>query len=88
MTRIKKGGRELTVSDSVVAEYLNEGYSVIDDKGNEISRSEALTYDEAMNKLNGLQGDLKASQEALAEANRKIAALESELHKGKMTRKA
>lgn len=33
MTRVKRGGRELIVDDAVVTEYLGNGYSVIDDRG-------------------------------------------------------
>lgn len=54
MTRIMRGGRELVVADSDVAEYLKLGYSVIDDQGNVLKRSQAMSY-----------SDLKAEHDIL-----------------------
>lgn len=48
MVRVMRGGRELTIPDTQVTEYLKMGYSVIDDKGNVITRATAITYDQAM----------------------------------------
>lgn len=77
MMRIKRGGRELLVNDSEVAEYLNQGYSVIDDKGNVITQGQAMTYEQALAEARGLRQREKALTASLAEANRKIVALET-----------
>ena len=67
MTRIKRGGRELVVADSAVAEYLKQGYSVIDDKGNELTRAQATTfsqlkaeYDMLKKRFSALNAELEA----------------------------
>lgn len=67
MTRIKRGGRELVVADSAVAEYLRQGYSVIDDKGNELTRAQATTfsqlkaeYDILKKRFSALNAELEA----------------------------
>ena len=44
MTRVKRGGRELVVPDSDVAEYLADGYSVIDDQGNVLTKTQAMSF--------------------------------------------
>ena len=62
MTRVKRGGRELIVDDAVVTEYLGNGYSVIDDRGKEITRGKALDYATAMREL----AEVKAHDTALA----------------------
>lgn len=79
MTRIKRGGRELTVNDSVVAEYLKEGYSVIDDHGNEITRGTAQNLGQALRELNAERQRTASLSQALADANERIAALEAEI---------
>lgn len=45
MTRIKKGGCEYTVDDSVVDEYLAKGYSIIDARGNTVRTGSPTTYE-------------------------------------------
>lgn len=78
MTRVKRGGRELIVDDAVVAEYLGNGYSVIDDRGNEITRGKALDYATAMRELAEVKAHDAALAIALDEANAKIKALTAE----------
>ena len=78
MTRIKRGGRELTVDDSVVAEYLKEGYSVIDDHGNEITRGAAQNLSQAQRELAAERQRTTTLAAALDDAYRHIAELEDE----------
>lgn len=78
MTRVKRGGRELIVDDAVVTEYLGNGYSVIDDRGNEITRGKALDYATAMRELAEVKAHDAALAIALNEANAKIKALTAE----------
>ena len=75
MVRIRRGGRELTVPDSSVAEYLKEGYSVIDDQGNEVKRGMALNYSQAMAELTAEKTRTAALATALKDANEKLAIL-------------
>lgn len=77
MTRIKRGGRELLVNDAEVAEYLEQGYSVIDNKGNVITHGQAVTYEQAIAQAQALRQREKALTDSLKEANRKIVALET-----------
>ena len=79
MTRIKRGGRELTVNDSAVAGYLREGYSVIDDHGNEITRGNAQNLGQALRELNAERQKTASLSQALADANERVAALEAEI---------
>ena len=77
MPRIIKGGRELVVSDSDVTAYLNQGYAVIDEKGNVLSKAKAVTFQEVMAENTVLRKrvkDLATAQEAAAA---EIAALKS-----------
>lgn len=78
MTRIKRGGRELTVDDSVVAGYLREGYSVIDDHGNEITRGTAQNMSQALRELKQEQDRCKSLAVSIAEANERITELQAE----------
>lgn len=78
MTRIKRGGRELLVNDNEVAEYLEQGYSVIDNMGNVITHGQAVTYEQAIAQAQTLRQREKALTDSLKEANAKIAALEAD----------
>ncbi len=79
MTRMKKGGRELVVSDSDVAAYLNEGYAVIDEKGNVLSRAKSVTYGEAMAENGDLRKRVQALTASLEAAHTEIADLKKQL---------
>lgn len=86
MTRIKRGGRELLVPDESVAEYLQDGYSVIDDQGNVLTHTQSYTYSELKAENASLKVRLKAISsefervKAESEAkDERIAALKAQL---------
>ena len=81
MARIKRGGRELVVADSEVTGYLREGYSVIDDRGNELTPAKAMTYTQAMNenivlkkRNEQLQAQLKMANDLNVELRKQLEA--------------
>ena len=78
MTRVKRGGRELVIDDAIVTEYLNNGYSVIDDHGNEVKRGKALDYASAMRRLSEVEAHDAAVAVSLNDANERIKELTSE----------
>lgn len=78
MARVKRGGRELVIADSNVTEYLNQGYSVIDDKGNEIKHGKAMDYMSAMKRIAELEAHDAALGKSLTAANNEIAKLRAE----------
>lgn len=79
MVRIMRGGRELTIPDTQVTEYLKSGYSVIDDKGNVITRATAITYDQAMRENAELKHQIGRLKKLLSESEAEIAELTKEL---------
>ncbi len=86
MTRIKRGGRELLVPDESVAEYLQDGYSVIDDKGNVLTHTQSRTYSELKaennalkTKVKGLEAEFERLKADYAVKEEQIAALKAEL---------
>lgn len=86
MTRIKRGGRELLVPDESVAEYLQDGYSVIDDKGNVLTHTQSRTYSELKaennalkTKVKGLEVEFERLKADYAVKEEQIAALKAEL---------
>ena len=81
MARMKRGGRELVVADANVAEYLKMGYSVIDEHGNELTHTKAVTYQQAMLENVDLRARVKALTASLENANTKIVGLEAALAK-------
>ena len=87
MTRMKRGGREIVIDDAVVTEYLNQGYSVIDEKGNEVTRGKALDYASAMRELAEVRAHDAALAISLSEANEKIKRLNAEIKKLKAAAK-
>lgn len=46
MTRVKLGGRELSIPDELVTEYTSKGYSVIDARGNVLQSGKSNTYEQ------------------------------------------
>jgi len=88
MTKVKLGGRELTIPDDRVAEYLEQGYSVIDARGNTLQVGKILTYEQALtenNKLAAQNKRLKAAHDSLVIENQRlnddIEKLKSEIEK-------
>lgn len=81
MTRIKRDGRELVIDDAAVTEYLAQGYSVIDDHGNEVKRGKTMDYASAMRRLAEVEAHDAALAKSLEEANAKIKALTAENRK-------
>lgn len=59
MLRVKRDGRELVIAESDLTEHLKMGYSVIDGKGNELTRSQAITYEQAIKENSSLKDRLK-----------------------------
>lgn len=78
MTRVKRANRELVIDDAAVTEYLTQGYSVIDDHGNELQRGKALDYASAMRRLAEIEAHDAALANSLEEANLKIKTLTAE----------
>jgi predicted nucleic acid-binding Zn-ribbon protein len=63
MTVVKKNNVELTIEDCLVDEYLEMGYSVLDDKGNVIRKN--MTAAERVVELNNTIEALKSENETL-----------------------
>lgn len=59
MTRVKLGGRELSIADEQVAEYLAKGYSVIDSSGSVLAFGKCATYEQAIKEVNRLTDENK-----------------------------
>ena len=78
MVRIKRGGRELTVADADLTGYLEQGYSVIDAKGNELTRAKAVTYEQAVAENADLRKKAKEYAAAMQAAHTRIGELEAE----------
>lgn len=75
MPRIKRGGRELVVSESVVREYLRDGYSLIDDQGNIIQPNAPMNYAQAMSEISTLKEREAQLETALSETNEALHAV-------------
>lgn len=71
MTRLLRGGREVCVDDALVTEYLEQGYSVIDNKGNVIDFKHAPTYEQLIRENNALQMRVKQLEHILKEQETK-----------------
>lgn len=79
MTKVKKDGREYTVEDTQVDNYLAKGYSVIDSRGNVLRSGTTSNYDKLIIENGELKNSvrrLEASNDALA---KHISTLESDL---------
>lgn len=76
MTRVIKDNRELRVDDHEVAEYLKNGYSVIDDHGNIVERGNAINYESAMLRINELENYISTLRLNLQDAYSRIDELE------------
>lgn len=85
MPRVKRGGRELVISEAVVGEYLRNGYSLIDEQGNTIQPDRPMTYAQAMSENAALlereaqlEAALTEASDALKAANERVKVLEAE----------
>ena len=68
MTRVKLGGRELTIADELVTEYLAKGYSVIDEHGRPVASGRAPSYASLVEEINSLKEEnarIRSSNEML-----------------------
>lgn len=63
MTIVKKNNVELTIEDCLVNEYLEMGYSVLDDNGNVVRKN--MTASERIVDLNNTIDELKKENDAL-----------------------
>lgn len=88
MPRIIKGGRELVVSDSDVTAYLNQGYAVIDEKGNVLSKAKAVTFQEVMTENTELKKRVKELATAQEAATTELATLKKQMKALKKSTKA
>lgn len=46
MNRVVKGNKELQVDDEYLSDYLAQGYSIVDKRGNIVKTARSKTYDE------------------------------------------
>lgn len=83
MVLMKQGSRELRVREDEVQKYINLGYKVINNRGEEIEFKKPLSYDEAIKRIKELEGYNKALKESLDVANRRINELEAKPKKVK-----
>ena len=72
MTRVKFGGKELTVADEQVAEYLAQGYSVIDSRGALLMKGNVLTFEEAIVENKRLKRENAALHEKIREMEKNL----------------
>lgn len=72
MTRLKRNNREIVVRDEMVAAYLEQGYAVIDDRGNVIAEGKAMDYASALQRIAELDARNKSLAAALEAANTKV----------------
>ncbi|MEG2621416.1 MAG: hypothetical protein RSC06_00825 [Clostridia bacterium] len=79
MTRVKLGGRELIIDDSELTVYLAMGYSVIDGKGNELSRGKAISYDQAVRENEDMKKRLSKATKDLEALHTERSELQIEL---------
>lgn len=80
MTRLLRGNREIVVRDEDVATYLNEGYAVIDNRGNVITEPKAMDYPAAMKKIEELEAYKAALSKSIEAANDRIKELEDDIN--------
>lgn len=80
MTRLLRGNREIVVRDEDVAAYLNEGYAVIDNRGNVITEPKAMDYPAAMKKIEELEAYKVALSKSIEAANNRIKELEDDIN--------
>lgn len=79
MTRVKKGGCEYRVDDSVVEEYLAKGYSILDERGNTIRTGSPTTYSALLTE----NAELRQAIKRLESSNASLAAQVAEGEKRK-----
>lgn len=69
MTKVRCGGRELSIEDELVDRYLAQGYSVIDSAGNVVRKGCITTMDTALKEIAKLRDEverLTADRQALS----------------------
>lgn len=69
MTKVRCGGRELSIEDELVDRYLAQGYSVIDNAGNVVRKGSITTMDTALKEIAQLRAEverLSADKHALS----------------------
>ncbi|WP_302950922.1 hypothetical protein [Holdemania filiformis] len=98
MLRIKRRNRELLIDDRDKATYLNDGYDVIDDRGQIVEPAtggKTISYAEHLAEINALKAQIKPAQneevivlqEKLQEAEKTIHGLKTEIGKLKSKEK-
>lgn len=98
MLRIKRRNRELLIDDRDKATYLNDGYDVIDDRGQIVEPAtggKTISYSEHLAEINALKAQIKSAQneevivlqEKLQEAEKTIYGLKTEIGKLKSKEK-
>lgn len=58
MPKVLKGNKQLTVAEEKVGEFLQLGYSLIDEKGNIVKAGEATSLKELKEENNTLKAEL------------------------------
>lgn len=79
MTKVRRGGRELTVKDTDVSMFLEQGYDVIDDRGNVIEHAGPMDYKTSMKRIAELEARNADLVERLNEATADLAKVRKEL---------
>ena len=77
MAKVKKLNVELTVADNLVEEYLEKGYSLLDEKGNVVRKKE--TAEDKVIRLNEELAAILTQNEYLAAENKELSAENAEL---------
>ncbi len=68
MTRLKRNNREIVVRDEQVAAYLEQGYAVIDNRGNVIAEGKAMDYGAALQRIAELEARIRTLEASLDQA--------------------
>lgn len=92
MIRVIKGNREVCIDDADLSAYLEQGYSVIDNKGNVVKVGKATTIAEVIAENKAMKKEHEKMERHIAEIHDKmlekndtITALENELAELKKT---
>lgn len=65
MVRVIKGNRELVIRDDELAAYLADGYAAIDNRGNVIAESKAMSYSALMKENTALKRQIQLLNERI-----------------------